>query len=100
MLVDPDGVVVQITVGMAKALQVEGQSAEGVRLTDLVRGQGSSDGVAQCLNSIFEGSQKALQISVQPVSQNNPEEASTLQLEIRKLPEVASEPQLVWVGLL
>lgn len=100
LLVDVDGVVVQITGAMAKALQVESQSAEGMRLTDLVREQRSSEGIAQCLNNILAGSQKTLQMSVQPISQNKSEEAPTLQLEIRKLPAGSGEPQLVWVGLL
>jgi len=100
LLVDRAGVVVQITADMAKALQVEGQSAEGMRLMDIVRGQHSSEGIEQCLKSIFDGSQKVLQLEAQPVSHDGSEETSTLQLEIKKLSEVSSEPQLVWVGLL
>lgn len=100
LLVNTGGVVVQITLSMAKALQVGGRSVEGMRLTDLVRAQGTSDGIEQCLKTVFEGKQTALQLAVQPIKQNRSGEASTLQLEVRKLPEAPSESQLVWVGLL
>ncbi|MCR8915656.1 PAS domain-containing protein [Marinobacter panjinensis] len=100
LLVDSTGVVVQITVAMAKALQLDGQSVEGMRLTDAVREPQSSDGIEQCLKAIFEGRQKTLQLAVQPIRTNSSAEASTLQLEIRKLPVASSESELAWVGLL
>lgn len=71
-----------------------------MRLTDLVRAQGTSDGIEQCLKTVFEDNQTALKLAVQPIKQNRSGEASTLQLEVRKLPEAPSESQLVWVGLL
>jgi two-component system CheB/CheR fusion protein len=100
LLVNTEGVVVQMTLSMAKGLQVGGRSVEGMRLTDLVRAQDSSDGIEQCLKTIFEDNQTALQLAVQPIKQKRSGEASTLQLEVRKLPEAPSESQLVWVGLL